>query len=471
MFDLKAVIESNQGKSLELLEEHINPQFARVLKIIGFDQRYVKGQGQYLWDEKGDKYLDCLAGYGVFACGRNHPTIRDGIKQAMDMDLPNLIKMGAYRLSGMLAKELIKLAPAGLDTVYFGNSGAEAVETAIKYARAATGKKRIIFCKKGYHGLTIGALSVNGGPEFRTGFGDLLEGCCEVPFNDLSALEKELAKKDVAGFIVEPIQGKGVFIATPEYLPGVRQLCTKYGAIMIADEVQSGMGRTGKFFAVEHWNVEPDIICISKALSGGYVPVSAVLSRREIHNKVFSSLERSVVHSNTFGQNDLAMAAGLVTLHVFKEEKILENCTKMGNLALEKFKTLAAKHPLIKDVRGKGLMLAIEFGSPSGFSPSALALKATWTALHTMDKNLFPQVITMPLMRDHKVLTQVAGHNLDVIKMIPPLIINEGDVNYLVAALDKVIGDAHNPFGPHYDTVKHLASQTFKTGREPVGAK
>ena len=360
MFDLKAVIDSYQGRSLELLEEHINPQFAKVLKIIGFDIRYVRGQGQYLYDDKGTQYLDCLAGYGVFACGRNHPVIRDGLKQAMDMDLPNLIKMGAYRLSGMLADQLIKIAPPGLDTVYFANSGTEAVETAMKYARAATGRKRMVFCKKGYHGLTMGALSINGGDEFREGFGELLPGCSVVPFNDLAALEKELSKKDVAGFIVEPIQGKGVFIANDDYLPGVQALCRKYGTLFIADEVQTGMGRTGKMFACEHWGVEPDIVTLSKALSGGYVPAAAVLSKRWIHNKVFSSLDRCVVHSTTFGQNDLAMAAGLVTLHVFKEEKILENCVKMGNLALEKLRPLKDKYELVKDVRGKGLFLGIE---------------------------------------------------------------------------------------------------------------
>ncbi|MCE9591704.1 MAG: aspartate aminotransferase family protein [Planctomycetes bacterium] len=459
MFDLKALIAENEGKSLDLAEQYVNPAFAKVLRILGFDVNYVRGQGQYLWDDKGNRYIDCLGGFGVFACGRNHPVIRKAIQDAMDLDLPNLVKMGPYKLSGLLARELIKIAPPGLEMVYFTNCGAAGVETAMKYARAATGRNRILFCKKGYHGLTLGALSINGGDEFRSGFGDLMPATM-VPFNDLAALEAELSKGDVAGFIVEPIQGKGVVIPSDDYLPAALKLCRKHGTIFVADEVQTGYGRTGKMFACEHWGIEPDILITSKALSGGYVPVGAVLSRRAVHEKVFSSLDRCMVHSNTFGQNDLAMAAGLVTLHVLKEEEIVENSAAMGSLMIEKLTPLIEKYELVKDVRGKGLMVAVEFGAPR-----SMLLKAQWALLHKLDSSLFPQAILMPLLKDHHILAQVAGHHQDVVKMIPPLVLNAGDVQAIADAFDTVIASCSRMSGPMWEVGKRLGSQFLKRNK------
>jgi len=383
----------------------------------------------------------------------------------MDLNLPSLIKMGTHRLAGLLAAELTKIAPAGLDTVFFCNSGAEAVDSAIKYARAATGRSRIVYCKKGFHGLTVGSLSINGNAEFREGFGTFIADATAVPFNDLTALEKELASKDVAGFFVEPIQGKGVNVPADDYLPGVAALCKKYGTLFVADEVQTGFGRTGKMFACEHWGVEPDIMTTAKALSGGYVPVAAVLSKRWIHEKVFSSLDRCVVHSTTFGQNDLAMAAGLATLHVMREEKIVENSAAMGERFKAKFAPLVEKYDLVKEVRGKGLMLAVEFGQPRN-----LMLRAQWAMIHKLDPSLFPQAILIPLLKDHHILAQTAGHHIDVIKLLPTLVINEADVDAVVAAFDDVIGDCSKISGPMWEVGKRLSAQAIKRGtsRKPT---
>lgn len=462
MFDIQSLVKNSNGKALDLAEQHINPQFAKVLHIIGFDVNYVRGQGQYLWDDKGDRYIDCLSGYGVFACGRGHPTIKKALHDAMDLDLPNLIKMGPYRLSGLLAKELTAIAPPGLDTVFFTNCGALGIETAIKYARAATGRPRILYASKGFHGLSTGALSINGNHEFRDGFGPMDANSVEIPHNDLAALERELAKKDVAGFIVEPIQGKGVNIPSDDYLPGVAALCKKYGSLYIDDEVQTGYGRTGKMWACQHWNVEPDIMITAKALSGGYVPAGAVLSKRWIHNKVFSSLDRCVVHSTTFGQNDLAMVAGLATLHVLKEEKIVENSAAMGKLLLDKLGELVPKYDLLKNVRGKGLMVAVEFGEPKG-----MMLKMQWHTIHKLDASLFPQAILIPLLKDHKILAQTAGHHLDVIKLIPTLVINAEDVQKIVDGFDQVIASCSKLSGPMWEIGKRLTSNQFKRDSKP----
>ncbi len=454
--DLRRLVQESQGKQLGLAAQHINPAFAKVLRTIGFDIDYARGQGAYLWDSQGKRYLDCLGGYAVFNVGRNHPVVRQAIKDAMDLDLPNLIKMGPYRLSGLLAAELVKIAPGDLDTVFFVNSGTEGVETALKYARRATGRDRLVFCDHAFHGLTLGALSVNGNHEFRAGFGSMMPGTL-IPFNDLVALEQELAKGDVAGFIVEPIQGKGVNMPSDNYLAEVQRLCKKHGALFIVDEVQTGFGRTGKMFACEHWGIEPDILCTAKGLSGGYVPVGAVLSKRWIHEKVFSSMDRCVVHSTTFGQNDLAMAAGLATLHVLREEKLVENSAAMGTLLMQKLSALIPKYEMVKDVRGKGLMIALEFGPPR-----SMMLKMGWSMLHKLDPSLFPQAVLIPLLVDHRVLAQVAGHHMDVIKLIPPLVVTAEDVQAIVDAFDAVIAACHKFPGPAWEVGKKLSSAALR---------
>ncbi len=459
-FDLRNLLDGPASQSLSLIAEHINPVFAKVLRTIGFDVNYVHGRGAYLFDDAGNRYIDCLGGYAVFNVGRNHPTVRDAIRQAMDMELPNLVKMGPYRLSGLLARELVKLAPGDLDTVFFTNCGTEGVETAIKYARAATGRDRIVHCKKGFHGLTTGSLALNGGSEFREGFGPLLPHTAQVPFNDLAALETELAHRDVAAFIVEPIQGKGVHVPDDDYLRSAAELCQRFGTLLVLDEVQTGFGRTGRMFACEHWNVEPDILITAKGLSGGYVPVGAVLAKRWIYRKVFSSMDRCVVHSTTFGQNDLAMVAGLATLHVLEHERIVENAERVGAHLKQGLAQLAHQFEMVREVRGKGLMLAVEFGPPR-----SVGLKMGWKLLHKLDASLFPQAILMPLLSDHRILTQVAGHHMDVIKLIPPLVLSEADADEIIAAFGQVVAACHRFPGPVWEVGRKLGAAALGVKR------
>jgi acetylornithine/succinyldiaminopimelate/putrescine aminotransferase len=458
MFDLQQLIDSQTESPLQLQRQYVNPAFAGVLKILGFDADFVGGRGAYLYDRDGRRYIDGLGGFGVFACGRNHPVIRDAIRQAMEMDLPSLIKMGAPRLSGVLAKQLCELAPGAMERVYFSNSGAEANEAAIKFARAATGRDRILYCHKSYHGLTLGALSVSGADEFREGFGAMLEPATAIPFNDADALRDELAKGDVAGFIVEPIQGKGVYLPDDDYLPAAAELCREHGALMIADEVQTGIGRTGKMFACEHWDVRPDIVTISKALSGGYVPVAATITSARIHTQTFSSLDRCMVHSTTFGQNDLAMTAGLATLHVLREEGLIENAAAMGRRLLDRTRGFVDEFEMVSDVRGKGLIYAIDFSKPK-----SLKLKMGWNMIHSADKGLFPQAIIMPLLSDHRILSQVAGVQMDVIKLIPPLVLKEEDVDEIADALRVTIGACHQFPGPVWEIAKNLTQHTVRS--------
>src|SRR6201990_3134947 len=260
--DVSEMFVDRQSQRSSMHTQHLNEQLVRVLKTIGYDVGFQKGQGQYLFDREGVRYLDLLSGFGVFAIGRNHPTLRHALKTVLDADLPNLVQLDVSTLAGILAERLIEHVPY-LDKVFFANSGAETVEAAIKFARSATGRPGIVHCAHSYHGLTYGALSLTELSTVRGACEPLLPGCTAVPFNDLAALEHALSSREIAAFIVEPIQGKGVNMPTDEFLPGAAALCRKYGTIFVADEIQTGMGRTGRFLAVEHWNVEPDMVLLS----------------------------------------------------------------------------------------------------------------------------------------------------------------------------------------------------------------
>jgi ornithine--oxo-acid transaminase len=453
ILDIAGLLKQHAGRNYELQSEHVNPANVRALKTIGFDRCYVRAEGPYLWDVKGEKYLDMLGGYGVFGLGRNHPEVRRVLIDFLNADYPSLVKLEAPLLAGLLAAELKKRMPNQLDMVFFTNSGAEGVETALKYARCATGKSAVIHCKKSFHGLTYGALSINGDDNFREGFEPFLPHCRAIPFNDLAALEAELQKGDVAAFIVEPVQGKGVNLPAPGYLLAAQRLCRKHGALFVADEVQSGMGRTGKFLAIEHDgpDVDPDIVILAKMLSGGFVPVGAVLCKKWIHEKVFSSMQRSVVHSSTFSQGSFAMAAGLAALDVLDRHRLIANAARMGDVIGNGLRAMQPRFEFLKEIRWRGLMTAIEFGPPK-----SLTLKMAWTTCHTLDKSLFPQAAIIPLMDKHRIITQVAGHAIDVIKLLPPLVINEADAQWFLTAFEDVMVQMHKFPGPAWDVLAKI---------------
>jgi ornithine--oxo-acid transaminase len=436
------LIEGRQAEQYSLHRQYINTSLARVQAIIGFDKIYTRGQGAYLWDADGNRYLDLLCGYSVFNLGRGHPVIKQAIEEVVAQDRPNLIKMDCPLLAGLLAEELVKRMPPGLDAVFFANSGADAIDTALKFARVATKRPRILYLEHAFHGLTLSTLALNGGHQFRKGFEPLMPGFDAVAMNDLAALEKHLRREDVAAFIVEPIQGKGVYIPYDGYLAEAQRLCRKHSALLICDEVQVGMGRTGRFLCGEHWGLEPDIVTLSKSLGGGYIPVSATISRRKIQDATFSRLDRCQVHSTTFGQNELAMAAGLATLHVIDEERLVERAATTGEKLLKGLGALQQRYEMIADVRGKGLMIGIEFKAPQ-----SLALHAAWTASEAAQKGLFAQFVVMALMREHRILTQVGGPDVNIIKLLPPLIIGNEEVETIVSAFDAVMAEALNVRG------------------------
>ncbi|MBI1909291.1 MAG: aspartate aminotransferase family protein [Deltaproteobacteria bacterium] len=454
-FSVKELVEKHQGRNLDLFAQTVNPQFVRVLRTIGFDKSYQKAEGCTLFDEKGESYLDFLAGYGAYNIGRSHPTIKAVIKEALDLNLPSMVQMDAPLLAGLLAEKLLSLIPH-LDKVFFTNSGTEANEGAIKFARAATGRERILHLDHSFHGLTLGSLSAMGNPEFRDGFGELLPATA-IPRNDLVRLEKELSRKDVAAFLVEAVQGKGVHLPDDHFLPEAQKLCRQHGTLLILDEVQTGLGRTGRWFAFQHWGLEPDIVTVAKSLSGGFIPVGAILYRDAVYRKIFSRMDRCVVHSNTFGKNSLAMVVGLATLQVIEEEKLVENAEKQGAHLLSSLQKAIGGYEMVQEVRGKGLMMAIEFGPPR-----SLKLKVGWKMIHAANKGLFGQMIVVPLMSKHRILTQVAGHNVDIVKLLPPLIIGEKEVRRFVQAFEEVVADCHKFPGAAWEVGMTLAKQALK---------
>jgi ornithine--oxo-acid transaminase len=419
--DLGELIEQRAGEAMELNQRYLNRQLGRVVKTLGFDREWVHGRGAYLIDATGAEYLDLYAGYGVFSLGRNHPYVRDQLMSVMAAEPANLPQIGVTTLAGVLAEELVARAGDPIDA-------------------AATGRDRILYCERAFHGLTNGSLSVNGNAEFRDRFGSLLPGCGAVPFGDLDALRRELAAGDVAAFIVEPIQGKGVYPAPEGYLAGAGAACRSAGALLVVDEVQTGLGRTGSFLCLEQFgDVRPDMVTLSKALSGGFVPVGATLCSRAVFERTFDSMENSVVHGSTFGNNDLAAAAGLATLRVLDDEGLVARARSMGDLLMSLTAPLVDRYEIVREVRGRGLMWAIELGPPAGRTARRL-----WEAIERRQPGMFAQMVTVPLFHEHRILTQVAGHHMNVIKALPPLVIAEDDLRRFASALDDVLADAQD---------------------------
>jgi ornithine--oxo-acid transaminase len=445
-FDVARTFAERSGENFALHERYMNRQLARTLRTLGFDRNYIRGEGCYLYDDAGQRYLDFLSGFGVYALGRSHPAVKAALHQALDLDLPNMVQMDCALLPGLLAEQLTARSHAAISRVFFCNSGAEAVEAAIKFARHATQRPKILYAEHAFHGLTTGSLALNGGKEFRKGFGALLPDTVAVPFADLAALDQRLRGKDVAAFVVEPIQGKGVYCAPGDYWRAAQELCRKHGTLLVMDEVQTGLGRTGRFFCHEHWGLEPDIITVSKALSGGYVPLGAMLTTEKIFASVYDSMEDALKHSSTFGRNQLAMVAGLATLAAFDDEQIVGRAAQTGADLQAGLRSLANRYELINDVRGLGLMIGIEFGEPSSRSASR-----RFRTVERLRTGMFSQMVVVPLFHRHRILTQVAADNVNIVKLLPPLIAGPGEVEYFLQALDDVMADAHRGNGLTYE--------------------
>jgi ornithine--oxo-acid transaminase len=427
--------------AIDAYADHVNPQWVKLLRLLEMDLSYERCMGTELFTADGLRILDFLSGYCVHNTGHNHPAIVSALKEELEKSGPVMLQSNASESAGELAERLCHLAGGGLSKVFFASSGSEGVETAIKFARAYTGRVGLLSADRAFHGLTCGALSLMDGEYWRKGFGPLLPETVTVPFGDLAALEKELATRRYAAFFVEPIQAEGgIRVPDPAYLKGAQDLCRRYGSLLVADEVQTGMFRTGPFLASHHFGITPDIVVLAKALSGGLVPVSAVLMSDAVHGSVFSSFKRSIVHATTFGENSLSMRVGLATLDVLEREGLGERATQMGMDLQRQLAEALSGYEMVKEVRGKGLLLGIEFTAPRTFS-----LRAPFEAFARIHPAMFGQILVMRLFRDHGILTQICGNDFMVLKVAPPLVVTPRQIAEFVRAIRGVVELAHHP--------------------------
>jgi putrescine aminotransferase len=357
-----------------------------------------------------------------------------------------------------LAEELAIVSPSPLEMVFFCNSGSEAVESALKLARLATGRTGLLYCHRSYHGKTFGSLSVTGNSNYQRPFGPLLPDCEAIPYGDLTALERALANQRMAGFIVEPIQAEGGMIVPPTgYLREAQSLCRAAGTLLIVDEVQTGLGRTGKLFAVNHEGVEPDMITLAKSLGGGLMPIGAMLTRRDLWMKAYGNMQSFALHTSTFGGGSLACAAGLAAVRAIRNERLAENAEARGRQLYEGLNILCLEHNFLREVRGRGLLLGLEFHpTPARIATHAMSVDATGGLArylipnHEEVLNNIPAMYVMQnLLQTHGIYTQVARSNPRVLRIQPPLTISEDQVNEFLTALEATCREvqfAHNLF-------------------------
>ncbi len=442
-------------ETLELASRHLDPSLVDVLRILGFDKQYTSAQGSHLYDADGRAYLDFHTGEGFASLGHNHPDVRDVLAATLAANAVDGVQIHYSALAGMLAEALTQRLPDPLEAVFFTSTGAEAVDSAMKLARAATGRPRFVSCDNSFHGVTLGPLSLVGDEFFKEGFGPLLPGCARVPFGDLDRLEAELSSRDVAAFIVEPVQGRMVTLPPDGYLQAAQELCRRYGTMFVLDEIQTGLGRTGRWFALEHWRLHPDFVLVGKALSGGYMPVAAMVTSREIYQQAVGALERSYVHQSTYGRNRLSAAAGLATLRVIERDGLVENAVNIGAMLKQGLAELQQRYEMVAEVRASGLMIGIELGAPS-----SRVAKLNWRLIHMASEGLFPQLVVIPLHRDHGVITMAAGKN-DVIKLLPPLTLSEAEARQFLGALDSVLADCHGAASKNWAVVRDIAKATL----------
>jgi putrescine aminotransferase len=414
----------SRKESTVLFGKHINQPLAGLLKLSNADMRYSRAEGVYLYDEDDQPYMDLMAGYGALNLGHNPKEVIEAVNKAQE--LPSVLLVGYNPLMGALANALASILPGNLSVAIFGCGGAEAVENALKTARGSTGREKFVSCMGAYHGLSFGALSVCGSERFRVAVAPLLEHCELIPFGDLKALEQTLLGRDVAAFLVEPIQGEGGAVVPPKgYLKGAADLCRKFGTLLIFDEIQTGFGRTGKMFAMEHDEVVPDIVTLSKSLGSGVIPVSVSVTSEKIWMKAFGSRDRFDLTISTFAGNPAACAAALKTIEIMQRDDIPERARTLGDYAKKRLHDLKTKHKLIKEIRGMGLLLGIELETAGLLSA-------------TMEHNLSIMVMG-ELLHKHNIATSYYDFDPKVLRFEPPLIVTTEEIDKAVDALDKVL--------------------------------
>lgn len=447
----------NRENVRENYREYISSSVVQLMGLLDFDKHFVKAEGTKVYDEDGNEYIDLLGGYGALNVGHNNKEILEEIKKVIG--LPNILQASIYNFAGALAKDLALITPGNLKRTFYGNSGAEAVEGALKLAKIASGKTKLIYCRNSFHGKSMGALSVTGREKYQNPFKPLVPDCYEVPYGDADALEEMIKSlKDVAAFIVEPIQGEGGINVPPKgYLKRVREICTKYGVYLIADEIQTGFGRTGYMFTCEAEDIVPDIMCFAKSIGGGIIPIGGYITTDEIWKKAYGKIEKAFLHTSTFGGNTIACAAGIASIKYIIENDLPGKAKEKGEYFLLKLMNLKEKYPVIKDVRGRGLMIGIEFEEPKGVLNSITAGK-----LSELSNEYFASLVAGKLMNEHRIITAYTLNNPNVIRLEPPLIISYEEIDKVIFALESIFEKNKSFLGIGLDSGKQILKSMFK---------
>lgn len=458
LYNIDDVSKLKRSKIRGLYSEYVNPGLASMMGLLDFDKNFVRAEGCYVWDDEDKKYIDFLGAYGALNLGHNPPEVFEALAKVKQR--PNLLQASLSTFAAVLAHNLAQISPKGLKNCFFCNSGAEAVEGALKTARAATGRQKIISCEGSFHGKTYGALSATGRTKYQKPFLPTVPGFERVPYKDLDALEAKLKQNDVAAFIVEPIQGEGGIIIPPKgYLKGVRDLCTQYGALMIVDEIQTGFGRTGKIFACEEEGISPDIMCIAKSLGGGVMPIGAFMTIPAVWEKSFGGMEKCLLHTSTFGGNTLACAAGIAAINVLIEKNLPNNAQQMGDYLISGLEVLKQRYSIIKDIRGRGLMVGIEFET----TEKSLINKITMGAVNRFYSEYTGAMVSGELLNNHQIITAYTLNNPNVIRLEPPLVISKGDIDKALNALEDIFEKNKGFF--------KLTLSTLKTAKDSIFSK
>ncbi|MDI3316406.1 MAG: aspartate aminotransferase family protein [Bacillota bacterium] len=457
---LEEALFLGRARTRELYRRYVNPGLAALLGSVGFDRRYVRASGVSVWDAEGNEYWDFLGGYGAVNQGHNHPRIVAALEAVREA--PNLLQASLSSLVAAVAHNLAQITPGDLSRTFFCNSGAEAVEGALKLARAATRKRRILYAQGSFHGKSFGALSVTGRSKYQDPFRPLLPETYAVPYGDLDALEGALRRRDVAAVILEPIQGEGGVIVPPEgYLRGVQELCRRYEALLILDEIQTGFGRTGKLFACEWEGVTPDILCLAKSLGGGVMPVGAFVTTPQVWDRAYGGMERALLHTSTFGGNARAMAVALASIEVVVEENLAEKARLRGEQALAGLRAIQRQFPsMIREVRGRGLLIGVEFEKPT----RGWAERLTGGLVNRAAAEYGASLVAAQLLDRYRIITAYTLNNPNVIRFEPPLVVTEEQVRRTLNAVRAVLSEHRSFFSLAAGAVRSALGERIRRG-------
>ena len=459
----KDLLNVDQALQLEREEvkknykDYVNPGLLRMFSLLNFDKKYEKAEGVRLWDSDGEEYLDFLGGFGALNLGHNPTAVLRAVEKVEE--LPNILQTAMGTMTSAAARNLAQITPGDLSHTFFGNSGTEAVEGALKLARAASGKSKIVYTEGSFHGKTMGSLSITGRSKYQKPFSPLMPASEKVPYGDVEALKAKLKYNEIAAFIVEPIQGEAGIILPPEgYLREIRELCDEYDTYLIFDEIQTGLGRTGQLFACEAEETVPDIMCLAKSLGGGVMPVGAFITTEKIWNKAFGGINKALLHTSTFGGNTRATAAVIAAVNQIIEDDLSQQAKQKGNYLLSRLKELAAKYEMIEDVRGRGLMVGLEFKQPK----EGMLDKISQGMFSKLSHEYLGSLVAGTLLNDYQIITAYTLNNPNVIRLEPPLVVSYDQMDKLIDALDEIFDKYDSVFSVAVNSAKNVISGIFK---------